>query len=170
AAHAPPRDLATLDFQPLTEAFIDPVIALKHRIFAAHPEYCWFGADPRFLAREAAGMRAELAAGRCFDEIILREGRLVGFIGLGIQHGNAFWGSTGGLDLVLDPEIQGQGVVKTAYRRVLERLVAEGVAVFKGGTSQPAVLALGRRMGRVMASVNVRHATPFSASHFGDWL
>lgn len=174
ARHDPPTELTRwgLTAGPLRdEAEVDAAIELKRRVFTAHPRYCWFGARPRFLARERADLLHRLDdPSDDLGEALRRDGQLVGLVGLHLDPDNAFWGRTAGVDLTLDPSLWGQGLAKTLYRRGLTRLVEHDVRVFKGGTAQPPVLALGRHMGRAPMSVYLRPGTPFDRAHFQGYV
>lgn len=170
----PPADLTAWDLTagPLRdEAEVDAALALKHRVFAAHPEYCWFGAHPRFLARERADLLLRLDDPTDeLGEALRHDGRLVGLVGLHVEDDDPCWGRVAGVDLTLDPTLWGRGLAKTLYRRGLTRLVERGVQVFKGGTAQPPVLGLGRQMGRAATAVYLRPRVAFDRAHFQGYI
>jgi GNAT superfamily N-acetyltransferase len=146
----------------LQPADIDAVVGLSRQVFTQTPEYCWFGALPLFLEERAA----DLAAAReGVHEVLCRGDRIVGYWSADISMSN-FWGRSAGMDFVLLPEVQGVGLARVGYRRLLEQLVDAGVEVFRGGTNQPPVMHLARVMGRRPWQYWMRTQVPFSADHF----
>jgi L-amino acid N-acyltransferase YncA len=161
---------AGIRLEPMTSEDIEPVMALYARTFADEPQFCWFGAFPARLASQRASLVEALAADGI--ERVLRDdgGRVIGHAGASVDPDNPFWGSSAGMTLCFAPEARGRGVLRAVYGDLLDAMAARGVRVFKGGTSQPAVLHLGRELGRVMHGVNYRREAPFDAAYFGDWL
>lgn len=137
------------------------VVALHREVFAAEPEWCWFGAAPAHLAR----MAEALARDPTGHFVIVEGGAVVGHVGAELRD-DAFWGPTGGLELVLARHLRGRGLGRSLYRVALRSLVARGARTIKGGTSQPAVLALGRELGRSWQAFNVRRGVRFAPEHF----
>lgn len=153
-----------LEMRPLTVEQIPWVMKLKKRTFQQAPQYGWFGANPAFLANERQDLEQMSSEGLRF--VLLRRGQLMGYCAASPE-ANPYWGSCAGIDLVFDKEIQGHGVVKAVYRNLLQKLSARGVLQFKGGTSQPAVIGLGRKMGRETLGWVLRSSSAFVPEHFG---
>ena len=157
AARNPPTSPPPgLDFVPLALAHVDAVVALHGALFRAAPRFCSFGAEPAWLARFGAGLRESLEAGEAgCQEVALRDGEVVGFWGADFKQ-DPLWGWRSGMAVMLKPELQGQGLAWRIYRRMLEAQVAAGIEVFRGGTSQGPVMAIGRALGRRPRSVWLR--------------
>lgn len=166
---SPPATLAHLGLvvAPMAPHHIDDVVALRHRVFLAHPEYCWFGALPGHLAR----MRRDLQDPGPHERhrVILADGAVVGSFSASLR-ADPCWGRTAGLDLVLDPRVQRKGIARTAYLHALDWLVEKEADCFKGGTAQPAIMHLGRAMGRVPFETNHRRGVAFGRTHFDPAL
>jgi hypothetical protein len=155
---------------------IELAIALKRLYFTAHPEYCWFGANERYLQRcreelsEALHHSRRGGQGPVRAWVLYREGQFMGLFSHSVAFEHPLWSSLAGLDIILHPKIQQKGVVKTVYRVMLESMCELGVKVYKGGTSQPAVMALGRVMERPLFSWVLRKRAPFPVGHFAPYL
>ena len=63
--------------------------------------------------------------------------------------GKPVWGPRGGVEFVLDPKLQGQGIGKEAYRRTLQGLIQRMSGVCEHNR-QSAVLNLAAKLGREM--------------------
>jgi hypothetical protein len=165
----PPRTLEHLGLAitPMAPHHVAEVIELRLRVFRAHPEYCWFGAMPGHLERLRRDLQRPSPHER--HRVVLAQGRVVG-IGTASLRSDPCWGRTAGMDLVLDPSIQRQGVAKTIYRGALDWLVDHGTDCVQGGTAQPAIMHLGRAMGRVPFETNHRRGVVFERAHFDPSL
>jgi hypothetical protein len=179
SAYAPPQHLGAmnLDIQPLTkQTEIDLTIALKQRYFTAHPEHCWFGANERALKHSHQELTDTLNATRRGHRpparawVLYREGAFMGTFSYTDTPSHPLWGPLAGVDITLHPLIQHRGVVKTAYRVMLTAMIQSGVQTYKGGTSQPAVMALGRAMGRPLFSWVLRKRATLPTHHFSPYL
>jgi hypothetical protein len=161
-APALPPGLHVTHVQPVHHAAI---IELQRSYFAAHPEHCWFGAHPTWLQNVSKSL--ENPKPGCV-EVLLSDHEVVGFWGSDFEFDNPLWGRKAGMVVVLDPRFQGRGLVKLAYRRMLEAQVAAGIEMFRGGTSQPPVLGLAAQLGRWPHSVWIRprEKTFFDSSYF----
>lgn len=172
AKYDPPRDLSVFGLdagRPRDVAEVDAVVALERRVFERWPAYCWFGASPQALAR-TRGTLLDALRGEGGMSVIRRGDEALGYVHFGVEHDAPFWGPAAGVGLLLDPSLWGRGLVKTLYRVGLERLVEQGVGVFKGGTAQPPVLGLGRLMGRAALGVHLRAGVPFDRAHFQGFV
>jgi hypothetical protein len=165
----PPEDLAHLglDLAPLAPHHVGDVVDLSRRVFTESPEYCWFGATTPHLARR----RQELTNGTlpALRRVVLERGQVVGFFSSTLSD-RPGWGRVGGMEMVLAPAVQRRGIAKTAYRLILDWLVTNRATGFRGGTSQPAVMHLGRLMGRVPIDTHHRRGTRFPLAHFAPVL
>ncbi len=153
-----------------TQNQVDAIVALRKRIFSAAPQYCWFGSNPSYLAGEHVGLLKRLETQDRLSKVLLNtQDQVVGYFATDVED-SPHWGRSSGMDLLIAPEYQGRGLIKVAYRVLLEALVEVGSRVFKGGTSQPAVLSLGQLMGRQLHEVTFRKNTHFSRAHFAAWV
>lgn len=179
SAYAPPPHLGAmnLELRPLSSSTeIELALALKRIYFTSHPEYCWFGANERYLDRCREELSQALHHSRRGGQgpvrawVLYREGQFMGLFSHSVTLKHPLWSSLAGLDIILHPKIQHRGVVKTVYRVMLESMVELELKVFKGGTSQPAVMALGKVMERPLFSWVLRKRAPFPVGHFAPYL
>jgi|GEM_PF-1638691 len=179
SAYAPPAHLGAmnLELRPLSSSTeIELALALKRIYFTKHPEYCWFGANERHLDLCREELSQALHHSRRGGQgpvrawVLYREGQFMGLFTHSVTLEHPLWSSLAGLDIILHPKIQHRGVVKTVYRVMLESMVELNLKVFKGGTSQPAVMALGRVMERPLFSWVLRKVAPFPVGHFAPYL
>lgn len=156
--------------EAMTHDDVEPVLALYARTFADEPEFCWFGAFPSRTASQRASLLEALDQDGIERVLRTEEGHLIGHAGASVQLDNAFWGPSAGMSLCFAPEARGRGVLRAVYSDLLDAMRVRGVRTFKGGTSQPAVMHLGREMGRALHAVNYRREAPFEAVYFGSWF
>jgi hypothetical protein len=179
----PPNMLGhlNLDIRPIkSRREVDHIIRLKHDYFTTHPEYCWFGAHEEHLKQHRHELeRSVLLSRRGKSEsdidqtqiwVIYRNRTFLGNFSYTVQSDNTLWGHSAGLEIMLHPMIQKKSVVKTVYRVMLESMIDRGVHVYKGGTSQLAVMGLGVLMERPVFSWVLRKNTSFPPSHFSLYL
>lgn len=150
-----------LDLVPFQAAHVAAAMDLKRQWFGAHPEFGWFLGTDAWLAHEA---QAPLDP----DALVVLEGQtVVGLLRFDLST-RPMWGRCAGMDLCLAPHLHGRGLAAPAYRLLLPRMVARGAQRFKGGTSQPGVIALGHRMHRWPVAWMLRTARRFDWSHWDD--
>ncbi|MCB9615178.1 MAG: hypothetical protein H6722_22300 [Sandaracinus sp.] len=155
-----------LRITPMREDDLPEVFAMLERTFVEEPEHGWFCALPKFIAKQREQLKAAARDPKAL-QLVVREGeRVVGHVGASIDLANPFWGPSTSLGLCFAPSIRGRGVLRPLYRAFLEGLRARGVRVFRGGTSRPAVMHLGRVMDRTLQGLNLRRGAPFPPSHF----
>lgn len=165
----PPRNLGHLGLTivPLAPHHVDAALALHRRVFLAAPEFCWFGAMPDHLMRLRREFQRSGPDTR--HRVVLWDERVVGVTSASVQF-DPCWGRKAGVELVLDPSIQQKGIAKTAYLDLLDWLVESGADCVCGGTAQPAIMHLGRAMGRVPFETSHRRGVSFPRSHFDPVL
>jgi len=148
AAYDPPRDLSHLGLSlaPVTPAHADAIVALRERVFTAEPQFCWFGARPGYLAGVRAALLSPTRPGHRL--VVLRGEQVLGFLSCTFMDDDPHHAPAGGMDLILDASIRGQGVSKVGYRVLLEALRDHGAEWIKGTTGQQPVMKLARVMGR----------------------
>ena len=177
--HAPQKTLGTmnLDIRPLSSRKeVDEIIKLKRNYFTAHPEFCWFGAHDIHLNRqrddllESVRMKRREQPYQNHAWVLFREREFMGGFFYKEEKSHPQWGHSAGLDIILHPRIQRKGVVKTAYLHMLASMIDRKVNVYRGGTSQPAVMWLGHLMNRPLFSWVLRRRARFLPSHFGPYL
>ncbi|MCB9597836.1 MAG: hypothetical protein H6719_34280 [Sandaracinaceae bacterium] len=149
---------------------LEPIMALYEQTFAAEPEYCWFGGHPRFLERQRERLEAALAKEAHLELVVRADGGVRAHASATVNPDNPVWGPTSGMSLCFAPEMRGRGLLRPVYRRLLEGMREQGAVIFKGGTSQPAVMKLGREMKRTLQGVNLRRGAPFDEAHFAPYL
>ncbi len=166
-----PYEAHGLSVGPVADmAEVEALVKLSRDVFSAHPEWCWFCDGARQLSREMAGLMLALD-GEPDDltEVIRADGEPVGMAQVHLED-NPLWGRCAGFGLLLHPRLWGRGIVKSMYRRMLERLVQSGALMFKGGTSQPPVMHLGRLMKRPLHGIHLRAGAPLPRDHFAPYL
>jgi len=166
AAYDPPPS----ELVPATRDDVDGVITLHHEVFTQEPERCFFGAYPEHLLRMRKDLQATLRAARHdgvlpLHWVLRTRSKVVVHVEAEV-HDHPWWGKQAGLALVLDPSVRGQGLVKSAYRQALTAAVARGAELIKGGTSQPAVMGLGRVMARPWYAFGMRRHAQLPPEHF----
>ncbi len=130
---------------------------LQKRIFSKIPDKGYHSQTPRRIREDAKEFREVIRDPKMGTIFSVWDGkRLGGFFGLFIHH-NPHTDTRAGFGLMLDFPFQGKGIVKTAYRLMLEEALRLKVKTFHGGTSQPAVLALGEIMGRKKVAYLLRY-------------
>lgn len=149
----------------LAPEHVAEVVALKTAVFRDQPQYCWFYSNPGFADVDAASIRDGI--GRAPAYVLVDGGGAVrAYFGASIDADNAFWGVVAGMDLAFGPNVRGRGLLRAAYRVLLSDLVARGVRVFKGGTSQAPVMHVGRELGRDVLAWTVRRGVTFEPAHW----
>jgi|GEM_PF-4307498 len=145
----------------------DAVIALQEQEFTRRPQFGWFLARPGVLA----DLRTELDS--ALWQVVASLGaphRILGAIGSDFTPTQSV-GLQAGMSALLDGSLQGKGLATALYALHLKALEEQGVRGLYGGTSQPGVLALSARMGRVVRQVHVRRGpNPFPPDHFEPYL
>ena len=79
-----------------------------------------------------------------------------------------FFGPAGGIEPVLLPEIRGQGVSWFLYQEALNILKNEGQRSYLGNTAQPAIMHIGRALGRRKIATHFRKEGFFASEHFSQ--
>ena len=143
--------------------------ALMREVFLTNPAIGW-GGPPLSAARQAAIDAAELerlqrrlGAGHAADFVYTRGGRLMGYFSVIVSAQHPLLGPSGGVNILLLPEIRGQGLGRAAYLHLLERMRALGLETLHGLTSNPAVIHIGGQIGRRVSRIVMRRDGPFIA-------
>lgn len=121
------------------------VLALKGTCFQKEPEHCWYYRHHPYRQIESKRLAQQLLQGHSFG--LWQGDSLVGYVGGYIPRGS-YLPTTAGVEIALDPSVQGCGLSPLLYRTVLRSLAAAGLGYFKGYTAHPAVLELSHIMGR----------------------
>jgi hypothetical protein len=176
---APPSHLGfmNLEIHPMmNRREVEQAVKLKRQYFTSNPQFCWFGAHDVHLKQykeelvEAIRSRRRGHKGKNQAWVIYREDTFLGVFSYNEDESHPLWGHLAGVDIMLHPRIQKRGVVKTVYRIMLESMIEHGVSIYKGGTSQPAVMNLGSLMKRPLFSWVLRKKTAFHSTHFSPYL
>lgn len=166
-----PLTASGLTVGPIADmAEVVTLVKLTRDVFAAHPEWCWFGTGERQMSREMAGLMLGIDGDPDDLTEIIRDGdEPVGLAQIHVDD-NPLWGRSAGFGLLLHPRLWGRGLLKSMYRRMLERLIEADVELFKGGTSQPPVMRMGRLMKRPLHGIALRGGATLPRSHFDPYL
>lgn len=135
---------------------VERVLSWKRDWFSRHPEYGWFCGHPHFLGAQREEMLRDLAEPGGGHYLFWRGDEPVGYFASTSSGESPVWGRVAGMDLQFQPELQGRGLARVAYRRLVLDMLRQKVRTFRGGTSQHGVLALGRTMGRAPLAWCVR--------------
>ena len=159
-----------LQERPLTPDDAGAFVALRERVFAEDPRFCWFGTLPGYLAEEEMRLAAgELGPGH--RRLLLHEGRVVGYHGSSYHRPDPHsMPSSGGIDLMLEPAWRGRGLSWLLYRRLLRAMAEARIGWIKGSTARLPVLRVGRALGRGLTAVTLRSDAPFDEAWFGEHL
>ncbi|MCU0673720.1 MAG: hypothetical protein MUE69_13090 [Myxococcota bacterium] len=160
-----------LRIESMTREDLPSVFAMLEDTFAEEPEHGWFCALPKFVAKQRVELENAVEDTNA-HQLVVRDDRdrVVGHVGASLDLGNRLWGPCSSLGLCFARSIRGRGVLRPLYRAFLEGLRTRGVGVFRGGTSRPAVMHLGRVMDRTFQGASFRRNAPFSAEHFARVL
>jgi len=143
------------------------VSTLMQSFFLAHPELGWGGPAPSaeqqatMDARELESLERSLSRGPKTDFNIVRDGKLLGYFGFHAHMGHPLLGNAGGVNIMLLPQIQGQGLGKAAYLHMLEKMSAMGIGTLYGRTSNAGVIHIARGLGRRVRRIVLRRDGPF---------
>lgn len=168
----PPLSALGLSAGPVADVGeIDRLVALTRALFAQHPEWPWFVSGERYLARKMAALMLNLHGADAAErsQIIRRDGEPLGVVRITVSD-DPRWGRWATLGLLLDPQLWGRGVAKAVYRHALERLVADGIPLIQGATSQGSIMHLGRLMQRRLLGVHLRAGAHWPRAHFDPYL
>jgi hypothetical protein len=138
------RDLKTLDE-------VRQIVALKKKVFYEEPARCWFGTRSAMLDGESKRFseflrlspRARAKQGR-FLVVLDERDRVRGYGGIYIETKNKVQRDRGNLDYCFSREIQGLGVGSLVYLELLNSLYKQKITLFRGHTSNPAILRLAK--------------------------
>ncbi|MEQ8722187.1 MAG: hypothetical protein RID81_12950 [Sandaracinaceae bacterium] len=150
---------------PLEARDVEATLALHRETFAREPVYCWFGANPGFLASFEERLRSD----REGHFVVRRDGAFAGHVSAAVKE-SPFWGRAAGMDLVLAPALRGRGLLRGLYASLLDSMIEAEARVFKGGTSQPPVLRLAREMDRTLFAIHLRRGATLPHAAFEGYL
>ncbi len=155
-----------LSYRKMREADVSLVTKWKKEWFEAHPEYGAHCAFPSVLAAEEKEMKQQLAESEHDLYIIEKGSNPVGYFAF-VVFPSVFWGSVASLDFQFTKTLRRTGLARYAYSILVDRMRARGVRSLRGGTSQPGVLSLAKKMGRPPVNWIIRPGPGhFSRSHF----
>ena len=127
----------------------DAIVAVFAAEIARNPAYRWFAENPAYLDAKRREL-LDAFADPGTDAFLIRSstGAIVGYFAAYSRMTDPLWGPSAGTEFLFDRPIQGRGVLKVAYRRLLECLCARSIPLFLGGTNQSAVLRMNEILGR----------------------
>ncbi len=131
-----------------TKGEVDEVMKIYKSYFTRNPQYCSFATNPGQLK----SMREELTeAKRSGDSHVYiikdKKRKVLGMFSMSIGT-DPFFGKRAGMEFVFSKTLIGKGFSKVAYKILLKKMIKEDVRYYFGGTSQPAVIKLGKLMER----------------------
>jgi len=141
-----PRSLG-VEVRPLSgDAERDAVFALHERVLGGEPELLPRGYS---LDEHLADMRAERSTRDAIELVVTGAGGVVGHVGAALSPHNP----VAGVVVILDRSHRGRGLLRPLYRALFEALNHRGISYFSGYTEHPAVIHVGRALGRKPISV-----------------
>jgi len=157
-----PEGLRWVDMAP---EHADAVADLKVEAFS-DGRFAFFGAGAGF--RQQA--RAAVLSPRPFSgrrQVLEDDQGAAGLVELHHRLDDAHnTGGSAGVDIVLAPRLRGRGLTWPIYRYLLQSLQSDGIAWLKGATAQPAIMRVGRQLGRVVTAMTLRRDAPFDEAWF----
>jgi hypothetical protein len=151
AAKSPPSSLAHLglEIRPITSIrSLAEMMKLQKVVSRSADRHVYFASSARQLRADRNEYKSILKDGSGLLLGVYRGKRLLGFMLASLHRAPGSRQKTGGFSFFLHPSIQGLGITKTGYRLMLEYLLKNKALAFHGGTSQPAILSLGKIMRR----------------------
>ena len=146
---------------------VEAAVRLKKREFSRHPEFGFFAASKAYLDEVRKDYAESLKRKKQPNLVIKNQrGTVLGHFSSTTSR-NGFWGRAAGFELTFHEKIQAMGVSKTAYRVMLNEAIRTKADVFIGGTSQPAVMKIGRVMERrILGYWMLKGISYFPPEHF----
>lgn len=142
------------------------MINLWKEEFQKRPEHCHFGAYPDLLKREKKRYYAYLKK-PSYPFFIIRKNRKISGIAMG-SYGLGFgmFGRCSALGFVFSEEIQNRGILRHVYLKIFKQLQKNRYQYYAGDTSHPAVLKLGKQLGRKPSSIYLRYGKGYYPTHY----
>lgn len=148
---------------------ISAVLKLFKQEFGKNPQFGEWAGKPGYLRAIGQDMIAALSSGKLESFVIKQKRKILGYFGTYSSPANARYPSMAGIEIVLDRSIQGKGIAKICYRMMFEHLSKTRIKLVKGGTSQPAVLALAKAFKRQPFAYLMKfNSKYFSSNHFNQ--
>jgi hypothetical protein len=141
----PPKELSHLALtitRASEAAEIHEAADILEREFELNPRYAWFKGNNQYIQFKRSELLKTLDDSSKHPFTIKRGNQVVGYFGAYIRNPDPLWRSCASTEFFFDRSIQGMGVIKTAYRILLELAVEEGVESFFGATSHAAMLRM----------------------------
>jgi hypothetical protein len=154
---APPRNLDHLGLEIKivnSVSQIREVMRLQKRVSLQNKRHVYFSHTASQLKKDKAEYH-QIICGKMNGRIlgVYRGTKLLGLMVTNIHAEASASESSAGFSFFLDRSIQGKGISKTGYLLLLEYLREKRIRNFYGGTSQPAIQALGQLMKREVQKV-----------------
>lgn len=146
----PPKDLKHLGLELRalkSEGDLKKALKLQKYVATKAKAHSYFAHTPAQLRKDKKEYKSIIKEDRGLVLGVFKGSLLLGLMVVGVHDGNGPE-QHGGFSFFLHESIQGLGITKTGYRLMLEYLKQRGINVFYGGTSQPAIQAMGKVMGR----------------------
>lgn len=154
-AKRPPKDLKHLGLELRalkSEDDLRKALKLQKCVATKAKAHTYFAYTPAQLRKDKKEYKSLIIDNRGLLLGVFKGSILLGLMIVG-AHGENGPEQHGGLSFFLHESIQGMGITKTGYRLMLEYLKKKKIRSFYGGTSQPAIQAMGKVMGRNVQQV-----------------
>ena len=158
------------EFAPASVEQAPAINILIRDFFLQNPHLGWGGLVPppeeqaAIDAVEEAKLIQRFSKNQETDFVVTKDGRLLGYFGFDAKISHPLLGNFGGFNIVLLPEIQGLGLGKAAYLRMLRRMKGLQIDTLFGRTSSPGVIRIASKMGRRLRRLVLRKDPPFIPS------
>jgi len=158
-----------LECVPMQLKHVDGIVKIRRRTYRELPEYCWFGSQESHLCQYGKRMKTATQKKHLWWVLLDKE-NVVGNFGGDVVTDDPIWGPCANVEVLFAPQYRGKGLMKTAYRIMLEGLVAKKIPLYTGTTAQKPVMKLGRLTGRQMFRIQLHSRPVFEKQHFQTYL
>ncbi len=162
-----PLDVDGLEFAQMVVEDVDFVIAQRSEFFRLRPELGFGSLDltteqqAKIDAAVRDSLLKRLAEGLECSWVIRSGGERLGAFGLSPYFDHPIYGNVAGIDVMLEPEIQGNGVGRAAYATMMKRAAELQIENIRGTTSNPAVVHMAVGMNRQLNGWFFRRRGPY---------
>lgn len=152
-----PRDAHGICFAPLcSRKHVEQLVEQRRAFFTCNPQVSPISTTRTIDDAQQAqidqfvrlslldGMRESLGT----QFVVTRANEVVGGFGLVLGEASPVWGKCAGVEVFLQPSVQGLGLGPLLYLMLLRRMLELEIRTFRGTTANPAVIHLSHKMGR----------------------
>jgi len=131
-----------------TKGEVDEVMKIYKTYFTKNPQFCSFATNPDYLKSFKKELVEAKKSGDSHVYIIKdKKRKVLGMFSMSLGV-DPFFGKRAGMEFIFSKALIGKGYSKVAYKILFKKMIEEDVRYYFGGTSQPAVIKLGKLMER----------------------